>query len=61
MFASPSRNMFRRSTFARKWRRAREIVGMPEGFRFYDLRYTGHTLPTQSGATLKDTMVWAGQ
>lgn len=34
---------------------------MPEGFRFYDLRHTGHTLSTRSGATLKDTMVRAGQ
>ncbi|MDN3268190.1 tyrosine-type recombinase/integrase [Streptomyces sp. MA15] len=52
---------FRRSTFGRKWRWAREVVGMPEGFRFYDLRHTGHTLSTRSGATLKDTMVRAGQ
>jgi integrase len=52
---------FRRSAFGRKWRKAREIVGMPEGFRFYDLRHTGHTLSTRSGATLKDTMVRAGQ
>lgn len=52
---------FRRSTFGRKWRTAREAVGMPEGFRFYDLRHTGHTLSTRSGATLKDTMVRAGQ
>ncbi|MFB7332400.1 tyrosine-type recombinase/integrase [Streptomyces adustus] len=52
---------FRRSTFGRRWRRAREVVGMPEGFRFYDLRHTGHTLSTRSGATLKDTMVRAGQ
>lgn len=28
---------------------------------FYDLRHTGHTLSTRSGATLKDTMVRAGQ
>jgi hypothetical protein len=34
---------------------------MPEGFRFYGLRHTGHTLSTRSGATLKDTMVRAGQ
>ena len=38
-----------------------QTVGMPEGFRFYDLRHTGHTLSTRSGATLKDTMVRAGQ
>ncbi|GAA4796787.1 tyrosine-type recombinase/integrase [Streptomyces ziwulingensis] len=52
---------FRRSSFGRKWRKARDVVGMPEGFRFYDLRHTGHTLSTRSGATLKDTMVRAGQ
>ncbi|MFG2023621.1 tyrosine-type recombinase/integrase [Streptomyces sp. NPDC048825] len=52
---------FRRTSFGRKWRRARTAVGLPEGFRFYDLRHTGHTLSTRSGATLKDTMVRAGQ
>ncbi|MEU5213254.1 site-specific integrase [Streptomyces sp. NPDC020742] len=52
---------FRRSTFGRKWRRARAKAGLPEDFRFYDLRHTGHTLSTQAGATLKDTMVRAGQ
>ncbi|CAM5716224.1 hypothetical protein SHIRM173S_04331 [Streptomyces hirsutus] len=34
---------------------------MPEGFRFHDLRHTGHTLSTRSGATPKGTMVRAGQ
>jgi len=52
---------FRRSSFGRKWRKARTVVGVPDGFRFYDLRHTGHTLSTRSGATLKDTMVPAGQ
>ncbi|MFB7942722.1 tyrosine-type recombinase/integrase [Streptomyces sp. NPDC056049] len=52
---------FRRSTFGRRWRKARLKVGMPASFRFYDLRHTGHTLSTRSGATLKDTMVRAGQ
>ncbi|MFD9499680.1 tyrosine-type recombinase/integrase [Streptomyces sp. NPDC060035] len=52
---------FRRSSFGRKWRKARRAVGMPDSFRFYDLRHTGHTLATRSGATLKDTMVRAGQ
>jgi hypothetical protein len=31
------------------------------GFRFYDLRHTGQSLATRFGATLKDTMVRAGQ
>lgn len=61
LFVGERGKPFRRSTFGRKWRRARTKVGMPEGFRFYDLRHTGHTLATQSGATLKDTMVRAGQ
>lgn len=52
---------FRRSTFGRKWRKARTVVGVPAGFRFYGLRHTGHTLSTRSGAALKDTMVRAGQ
>jgi integrase len=52
---------FRRSSFGRRWRKARAKVGLPENFRFYDLRHTGHTLATQAGATLKDTMVRAGQ
>jgi integrase len=52
---------FRRSTFGRKWRRARVKAGLPEDFRFYDLRHTGNTLVTQSGGTLKDAMVRAGQ
>ncbi|WP_405743180.1 tyrosine-type recombinase/integrase [Streptomyces sp. NBC_01525] len=61
LFIGPKKGPFRRSTFGRTWRRARKTVGMPEGFRFYDLRHTGHTLATRSGATLKDTMVRAGQ
>ncbi|MFI1097535.1 tyrosine-type recombinase/integrase [Streptomyces sp. NPDC020917] len=52
---------FRRSTFGRKWRKARTKVGLPDNFRFYDLRHTGNTLVTQSGGTLKDAMVRAGQ
>ena len=61
LFVGEKGKPFRRSTFGRKWRRARALVGMPDGFRFYDLRHTGHTLATRSGATLKDTMVRAGQ
>ncbi|CAL9275160.1 hypothetical protein SUDANB5_03664 [Streptomyces sp. SudanB5_2050] len=48
-------------SFGRKWRRARTVAGLPDGFRFYDLRHTEHTLSTRSGAILKDTMVRAGQ
>ncbi len=51
----------RRSTFGPLWRKARTTAGLPDDFHFYDLRHTGHTLATQNGATLKDTMVRAGQ
>ncbi|MET7785104.1 tyrosine-type recombinase/integrase [Streptomyces sp900116325] len=61
LFVGEKGKPFRRSTFGRKWRAARSKVGLLDGFRFYDLRHTGHTLTTRSGATLKDTMVRAGQ
>ncbi|MFG2523161.1 tyrosine-type recombinase/integrase [Streptomyces sp. NPDC048527] len=61
LFVGERGGPFRRTTFGKVWRRARVTAGLPEGFRFYDLRHTGHTLSTRSGATLKDTMVRAGQ
>ncbi|MFE3599001.1 tyrosine recombinase XerC [Streptomyces sp. NPDC059142] len=61
LFVGEKGKPFRRSSFGRKWRKARAAVGLPDDFRFYDLRHTGHTLTTRSGATLKDTMVRAGQ
>lgn len=39
----------------------RAAVGLPESIRFYDLRHTERTMATRSGATLKNTMVRAGQ
>ncbi|WP_331452995.1 tyrosine-type recombinase/integrase [Streptomyces sp. SS162] len=52
---------FRRSSFGRKWRRARVKAGLPEGFRLHDLRHTGNTLAADTGAKLKDLMVRMGQ
>ncbi|MER7107145.1 hypothetical protein [Streptomyces sp. NPDC000229] len=49
------------ASFGRKRRRDRGEVGKPENFRFCDLRHGGRTLSTRSGATLKGTMVRAGQ
>ncbi|MET9529869.1 MULTISPECIES: tyrosine-type recombinase/integrase [unclassified Streptomyces] len=51
----------RGTTFGRKWRKARDLVGLPPNFRFYDLRHTGNTLAADTGAKLKDLMVRAGQ
>jgi integrase len=53
--------VLRGTTFGRKWRRARDKVGLPGDFRFYDLRHTGNTLAADTGAKLKDLMVRAGQ
>lgn len=61
LFVGERGGAFRRSTFGRKWRKARTAVGLPGHFHFYDLRHTGNTLATQAGATLKDVMVRAGQ
>lgn len=61
LFVGERGKPFRRSTFGREWRKARSVVGLPSDFRFYDLRHTGHTLTTRSGATLKDTMVRVGE
>ncbi|MBT2442810.1 hypothetical protein J7E93_22405 [Streptomyces sp. ISL-36] len=51
----------RGTTFGRKWRKARDAVGLSKEFRFYDLRHTGNTLAADTGAKLKDLMVRAGQ
>lgn len=45
----------RRSTVGRKYRKARENVGLPDDFRYYDLRGTGNTLAADTGAKLKDS------
>ncbi|KJK55429.1 tyrosine-type recombinase/integrase [Saccharothrix sp. ST-888] len=50
---------FRRSTFGRKWRKARAKLGM-DGFRFYDLRHTGNVLAASTGASLRDLMAFMG-
>ncbi len=61
LFVGPEGGLFRRSSFGRIWRKARVKVGLPVGFRFYDLRHTGNTLAAESGASLKDLMVRMGQ
>lgn len=61
LFVGERGKPFRRPTFGREWRKARSVVGLPADFVFYDLRHTSHTLSTQSDATLKDTMIRAGQ
>ncbi len=46
LFVGERGGPFRRTTFGRKWKKARKKVGLPDGFTLYDLRHTGHTLST---------------
>ncbi|MCD0485352.1 site-specific integrase [Streptacidiphilus sp. ASG 303] len=59
LFVGEKGGAFRRSTFGRIWRRARDKAGLP-GFRFYDLRHTGNTLAAATGASLKELMARMG-
>ncbi|WP_329581976.1 site-specific integrase [Kitasatospora sp. NBC_01250] len=53
---------FRRTTFGRKFGKARaRVIDLPQNFTFYDLRHTGNTLLAEEGASLKDLMVRMGQ
>jgi integrase len=46
----------RRTNFQTMWRRAVGKAGLPEGFRFHDLRHTGNTWAAESGANLRELM-----
>jgi integrase len=59
VFVGPEGGAFRRSSFGRIWRKARDKAGLP-GFRFYDLRHTGNTLAAATGASLKELMARMG-
>lgn len=43
----------RGTSFRPQLTQGRDKVGLPEGFRFYDLRRTGNTLAANSGTKLK--------
>ncbi|MCW8218079.1 MULTISPECIES: hypothetical protein [Streptomyces] len=51
LFVGPKVKPFRRSTVGRKRRAVRSKVGLPDGFRFHDLRHTGQTRTTRPGAS----------
>lgn len=46
----------RRTNFQPTWPRAIEVAGLPEGFRFHDLRHTGNTWAAEAGAHLRELM-----
>jgi integrase len=51
--ASLRRNNFHRSV---RWPDCVAEAGLPEGFRFHDLRHTGNTLAASSGASTRELM-----
>jgi integrase len=46
----------RRTNFQAMWVKAVKAAGLPEGFRFHDLRHTGNTWAAGSGANLRELM-----
>jgi integrase len=46
----------RRTNFQTMWRRGIEAAGLPERFRFHDLRHTGNTWAAGTGANLRELM-----
>jgi integrase len=50
-----------RSNFAPKFQAARKAAGLPEGFRFHDLRHTHMTAAAESGASTAELMRRLGQ
>jgi integrase len=46
----------RRTNFQAMWRRGIKAAGLPEGFRFHDLRHTGNSWAAGTGANLRELM-----
>ncbi|MER7419820.1 tyrosine-type recombinase/integrase [Micromonospora peucetia] len=61
VFTGAKGSILRRSNFqtACKWRDAVAAAGLP-GFHFHDLRHTGNTLASRTGASLADLMARMG-
>lgn len=55
VFSSWEGAVLRRANFQKIWAEARESVGLPD-VHLHDLRHTGNTLASQTGATLKELM-----
>jgi integrase len=60
VFTSPLGAPLDRNNWNKCFRKAASVVGLPEGFRFHDLRGTGATLAAQAGASLRELMARLG-
>jgi integrase len=58
IFKGPMGAALRRNNFHRSVRWAERVAeaGLPDGFRFHDLRHTGNTLAASSGASTRELM-----
>ena len=58
VFHGPKGAALRRNNFHRsvRWADCVAAAGIPEGFRFHDLRHTGNTLAAASGASTRELM-----
>lgn len=56
VFVNAKGGTLRRPNFQPVWRRAVEAAGLPEGFRFHDLRHTGNMWAAGTGANLRELM-----
>ena len=58
VFQGPKGAALRRNNFHRsvRWAHCVAAAGIPEGFRFHDLRHTGNTLAAASGASTRELM-----
>jgi integrase len=58
IFKGPKGAALRRNNFHRsvRWPERVAKAGLPEGFRFHDLRHTGNTLAASSGASTRELM-----
>ena len=61
IFTGANGGLLRRSNFQRasKWTDSVSAAGLP-GFHFHDLRHTGNTLASRTGASLADLMARMG-
>ncbi|GAA1128745.1 site-specific integrase [Kitasatospora arboriphila] len=60
VFVGPRGGRLRRSNFRDDWVSARAKAGITENVHFHDLRHTGNTLASQSGASTRELMTRMG-
>ena len=56
LFVGEKGGPLRQLTLHNHWTRARAAAGLPDGFRFHDLRHTANTITASSGASTRELM-----